>query len=142
MNSSKALGSERIGKLLIKFSIPAVVGMMVNALYNIVDGMFIGRYVGRLGLAGVSIVYPIMLAVLAFIMLIGFGATALISIRLGENRKDDAESILGNASTLLIIVPLIIFIFIQILLDKTLILFGASETVIPFARTYMSIVSF
>lgn len=141
-DNSKSLGTENVGKLLLKFSIPAIIGMLVNALYNIVDGIFIGRYVGELGLAGVSVSYPIMIVVLAFTLLIGFGATSLISIRLGENKKDDAEKILGNATSLLVIVPIILFIISQLFLDNILMLFGASVDVLPFAKTYMNIVSF
>lgn len=142
IDNSQALGTENIGKLLFKFSVPAIVGMLVNALYNIVDGIFVGRYVGSLGLAGVSISYPIMVVTLAFTMLIGFGATSLISIRLGEGRKDEAEHILGNATTLLFIVPVILFVIVQLFLDNILITFGASAEVLPYARTYMSVVSF
>ncbi len=142
IDHSKVLGTESIGKLLFKFSLPAIVGMLVNALYNIVDGIFVGRYVGSLGLAGVSISYPIMIVTLAFTMLVGFGATSLISIRLGEGRQDDAEKILGNATTLLVILPIILFVIVQLFLDKILILFGASAEVLPYARTYMSVISF
>ncbi len=142
IDNSAALRTESIGKLLFRFSVPAIVGMLVNALYNIVDGIFVGRYVGSLGLAGVSVSYPIMIVVLAFIMLIGFGATSLISIRLGEGRTDEAEQILGNATTLLFIVPVILFVLVQLFLNDILMMFGASEAVLPFARTYMSVVSF
>lgn len=142
LDSSKVLGTESIGKLLFKFSLPAIIGMLVNALYGIVDGIFIGQYVGSLGLAGVSIANPIMVVSLAFTMLISFGATSLISIRLGENRKDDAEKILGNATTLLVIVPIVLFILTQIFLDDILILFGSSATVLPYARTYTSVISY
>lgn len=142
VDNSKALGTESVVKLLFKFSIPAIIGMLVNALYNIVDGIFVGRYVGSLGLAGVSVSFPMMIVVLAFITLIGFGATSLISIRLGEGRKDDAEKILGNGTTLLFVVPIVLFIIVQLFLDNILMLFGASANVLPYARSYMSIVSF
>lgn len=142
LDSSKVLGTEKIGKLLFKFSLPAIIGMMVNALYGIVDGIFIGQYVGSLGLAGVSIANPIMIVAIAFTMLVSFGATSLISIRLGEGEKDDAEKILGNATTLLVIVPIVLFIIVQLFLDNILMLFGASANVLPYARTYMSVVSY
>ena len=142
LDTSKVLGTESIGRLLFKFSLPAIIGMLVNALYGIVDGIFIGQYVGSLGLAGVSIANPMMVVALAFIMLISFGATSLISIKLGEDRKDEAEAILGNATSLLVIVPIILFIIIQLFLDDILILFGASANVLPYARTYMSVVSY
>lgn len=142
MDTSKALGTESLGKLLFRFSLPAIIGMLVNALYGIVDGIFIGQYVGSLGLAGVSIATPIMLVSLAFIMLISFGATSLISIRLGEGRNQDAEQILGNATTLLAVVPIILFVIVQLFLDDILMVFGASKDVLPYAKTYMSIISY
>ena len=141
-DSSTMLGTESIGRLLLKFSIPAMVGMIVNALYSIVDAMFIGQYVGSLALGGVSIASPVIVVFLAFTMLIGIGATSLISIRLGEGKKEDAEKILGNATTLLTIMPIVLFIVVQVFLDKILIVFGASEALLPYARTYMSVVSF
>ncbi len=141
-DTSKILGTESIGKLLFKFSIPAIIGMLVNALYGIVDGIFIGQYVGSLGLAGVSVANPIMIVSLAFTMLVSFGATSLISIRLGEDNKEDAEKILGNATTLLFIIPVILFIIVQLFLDDILRVFGASANVLPYARTYMSVVSY
>src|SRR5699024_10882685 len=90
----------------------------------------------------VSVSYPIMIVVLAFIMLIGFGATSLISIRLGEGKQEDAEQILGNATTLLFIVPVILFVLVQLFLNNILMIFGASADVLPFARSYMSVISF
>lgn len=142
LDNSKILGTEQIGKLLFKFSLPAIVGMLVNALYNIVDGIFIGQYVGSLGLAGVSIANPITVVVIGFITLIGFGATSLISIRLGEDKKEEAEQILGNATTLLFIVPIVLFLIVQLFLNDILMLFGASSNVLPYAKTYMSVISF
>ena len=142
VDSSTMLGTESIGKLLLKFSIPAMIGMIVNALYSIVDAMFIGQYVGSLALGGVSIASPVIVVFLAFTMLIGIGATSLISIRLGEGKNEDAEKILGNATTLLVIMPIILFIITQVFLDRILIVFGASEALLPYARTYMSVVSF
>ena len=92
------LGEESIGKLLLKYSIPAIIGMMVNALYNIVDRMFIGRIpdVGSLALTGVGITMPIMSILLAFGMLIGIGSTANISLNLGRGKRDEAEKLIGK----------------------------------------------
>jgi len=87
MDKSKQLGEMKILKLLIKFSIPAIVGMLVNALYNVVDRIYIGNGVGSLGIAGITIAFPVMLVMMAFSMLIGIGANSLVSIRLGQNRK-------------------------------------------------------
>src|SRR5690554_6420904 len=97
MERSQQLGKENIGRLLLKFSIPAITGMLVMSLYNVVDRIFIGHGVGSLGIAGITIGFPVMIIMMAFAMLIGVGAASLISIRLGERRKEDAELIMGNA---------------------------------------------
>lgn len=126
-----------IPSLLVKFSLPAVVGMMVNALYNIVDRIFIGQGVGPLGLAGVTVGFPLMLIQMAFGMLIGLGANALISIKLGQQRKDEAERILGTATVLLIITSFIMSAFGLFFLPSLLRLFGASDAILPYAISYM-----
>ncbi len=85
MDRAERLGEARILPLLLNFSIPAIVGMLVQALYNVVDRIFVGNGVGPLGLAGLTVVFPVMLVQMALSMLIGLGATALISIRLGQD---------------------------------------------------------
>ncbi len=140
MDHTKQLGEAQISKLLLKFSIPAITGMVVNALYNVVDRIFIGQGIGRMGIAGLTIAFPLMTVMMALAMLIGLGATALISIRLGEQRKEEAELIVANAMVCLIIIALIVTTFGLIFLDPLLILFGASEDVLPFARDYMRII--
>jgi Na+-driven multidrug efflux pump len=87
MDKSFEFGNKSIGKLLWQFSWPAIVGMLVNALYNIVDRIFVGRGVGTLAIAATTVAFPIMLLLMALGMLVGIGATALISIRLGEQKK-------------------------------------------------------
>lgn len=140
MDKQKTLGSEPVGKLLLKFSIPAIVGMMVNALYNTIDRIYIGKSMGELGLAGLTISFPIMIIIMAFGMLIGLGATSLISIKLGEHKKDEAEKILGNAIFLLVITALSISVLGLIFLDPLLKLFGASEAVLPYSQAYLRII--
>lgn len=141
MDQSKQLGEEKVSKLLLKFSIPAIVGMLVNALYNVVDRMFVGNSnVGTLGIAGITVGLPIMLVIMAFGMLIGIGANSLISIRLGEQKKQEAELILGNAATLLVGVALFISVTGLIFIEPMLRIFGASEVVLPYAKEYMSII--
>ena len=90
MNQTKELGTESIGKLLFKFSIPAITGMIVNALYNIVDRIYIGHIkgVGSYALSGLAITFPISVIIMAFGMLVGIGASAVISIRLGEKNNE------------------------------------------------------
>src|SRR5690554_7417442 len=97
MDRAERLGQEQILPLLLSFSIPAIVGMLVQALYNVVDRIFVGNGVGPNGLAGLTVVFPVMLVQMAFSMLIGLGATALISIRLGEGKPREAEHIMSNA---------------------------------------------
>lgn len=88
------MGIEKISKLLVKFSLPAIVGLVVNALYNIVDSAFVGRGVGELALAGVTVSMPIVTTFIACVMLIGMGATTLISIRLGEKTETRLKRLL------------------------------------------------
>lgn len=140
MDSTKQLGGDNISELLIKFSIPAIIGMLVNGLYNIVDRIFIGQGVNSLGIAGNTISFPIMSIMMAFSMLVGVGATALISIRLGENKKDEAEVIIGNSVTLFLIISIIITILGLIFLEPLLILFGADASTLPYAMDYMSVI--
>jgi putative MATE family efflux protein len=137
---SAQLGRGSIPWLLLRFSAPAIVGMMAQALYNLIDRVFIGRALGSDGIAAIAVAFPFMLIVLAFGMLIGFGATAQISIRLGERRKADAERILGNAAVLLVIASLVMTVLGLLLLDPILKVFGASGPVLPLAGDYLRII--
>ena len=139
MDHSKQLGEEKVSKLILKFSIPAIIGMLVNGLYNIVDRVFVGRGVGELALSSVSIVFPIPLVLMAFGMLIGLGATSLVSIRLGQNKREEAQQIVGNAFVLLVIINLIISLVCFIFMDSILRLLGASPDVMPYARDFVSV---
>ncbi|HET6785806.1 MAG TPA: MATE family efflux transporter [Erysipelotrichaceae bacterium] len=138
------LGEEKISKLLIKFSIPAIVGMLVSALYNIVDRIYIGNApeLGANGLAGITIGFPLMLIMLAVGVLFGVGGATLFSIRLGQKREVDAEKVLGNAFVLLVGSGIIYMILGQIFLVPLLQLFGASPTVLPFSIEYMRVIFF
>ena len=142
MSNQKHLGDAPIGKLLLQYSIPAIIGMVVNALYNIVDRMFIGNIpdIGSLAITGVGITMPIMTIVLAFGMLIGIGTTANISLNLGKGNRTTAEKLLGNAFTLSIIVGLAIAITGTIFANLILNLFGASENTLFYAKEYIGII--
>lgn len=140
MNQSDQMAVETIPKLLIRFSLPAIVGMLVSSLYNIVDSIFVGRGVGSLALAGVTVSIPIITIFMACIMLIGMGATSLISIRLGEGRGDDAERIIGNALVLFLIIGITLTIVGLIFLEPILIFFGASPNILPYSMDYMRII--
>ena len=142
MSNQKHLGEAPIGKLLLQYSVPAIIGMIVNALYNIVDRMFIGNIpnIGSLAITGVGITMPIMTIILAFGMLIGIGATANISLNLGKGNRLTAEKLLGNAFTLSIIVGLAIAIVGTICANPILNLFGASENTLFYAKEYLNII--
>lgn len=139
MKESEEMRVESIPKLLLRFSMPAIVGLLVNSLYNIIDSMFVGRGVGDLGLAGVTVSFPIVTSFMACIMLIGMGATSLISIRLGQKKGDEAEEIIANAFTLFIVLGLSLTAIGLIFLKPILIFFGASPAVLPYATDYMRI---
>jgi putative MATE family efflux protein len=135
------LGTEKIGKLLFDFSLPAVIGMVVNTIYNIVDRIYIGQAVNPLGIAGITIVMPLMLVLMASSMLIGVGANALFAIRLGEGRRNEVEKIMGNAFALLFLIPGILILCCLFFLDTLIIrVLGASEAVFPYAETYLRII--
>lgn len=140
LDRSKQLGEEKVLDLLVKFSIPAIIGMLVNALYTIVDRIFVGNGVGSLGMAAAAIGLPISFILMAFSMLVGIGANTLVSIRLGEQKKEEAEKIMGNALVLLIIIPIVLTIIGLSFLEPLLKLLGASEAVMPYAKTFNSII--
>lgn len=141
-NQQQMLATEPVGKLILKYSVPAIIGMIVNALYNVVDRIFIGNIpgVGALAITGVGVTMPIMTIILAFGMLIGIGSTANISIKLGQGKRDDAEIIIGNSITLSVIISLAISIIGILFGDVILKSFGASESTLYYAKSYIYIV--
>lgn len=140
MDRDKLLGESKLLPLIMKFSGPAIVGMLVNALYNTVDRIYIGNKIGHLGIAGITVSFPIMLIMMAFGMLIGFGSTSLMSIRLGEKKRDEARKITGNSIVILGIGAIVISILGTIFLTPLLKAFGASPDVLPYAQDYLSII--
>lgn len=144
MERSNPLGEERIPKLLIKFSIPAIVGMMVNALYNVVDRIYIGNSadLGQNGLAGVTVAMPLMFVALAIGVLFGIGGATLFSIKLGQKEPEYAQKALGNAFFLLIVTSILYSILLQLFLTPLLSSLGASDATLPYAREYMRVILF
>lgn len=140
MEQSEALGQEKISKLLWQFSLPAIIGMVVNALYNIVDSIFVGNWVGDIGLTAVTIAFPIMIILMAIGMLIGIGASTLVSIRLGEQNRQEAEIILGNAFSLMVVAVVVTTVVALTFLDEILVLLGAEPHVLPYAREFTRII--
>lgn len=142
MNRQNVIGEEKISKLLMQFSIPAIIGMMVNTLYNIIDRMYIGNIpeVGSLALTGVGITLPIMTIILAFGMLVGMGTSARISLKLGQHKKDEAEHHLGNAFIMILILSALITVIGLVFMRPILTLFGASADTEIYASQYMQII--
>lgn len=140
MDRSARLGTENIQRLVLTFSAPAIVGMVAQAVYNLVDRIYLGHAIGSLGIAGTTVAFPVMLLIMAFSMLIGFGATALVSLRLGEQNKAAAEQVLGNALVLFVVEALVLTVVGLVFLDPILALFGASSEVLPLARDYLQII--
>ncbi|MGB3366023.1 MAG: MATE family efflux transporter [Acidaminobacteraceae bacterium] len=137
---NKMLGEEKISSLLWKLSLPATIGMLVNALYNVVDTIFIGYGVGPLAIGGLTIAFPIQMLIMALAQMIGIGAASAISRSLGAGDKEKADYYAGNSYSLIIILS-IIFVGIGVtFLDPLLRLFGASDTLLPYAREYMSVI--
>ncbi len=135
-----AMGRDSIPRLMVRFSLPAIGGMLANALYNIVDRIFVGRTVGPAGIGAISVVFPYMLLVFALGLLIGVGAGALVSISLGEKRRARAEKTMGNALVLLVAVSTAIAAAGGLFSTFILELSGASLTMLPLAREYMDVV--
>jgi len=128
-----------VGRLLLKFSLPAISAMIVNSLYNLVDRIFVGR-IGGLAMTGIGLSLPFMLILSAVSSLIGIGASSLISIKLGENKKEEAKGLLGNAITLLIGLMLLMTLLGLIFKIPILKAFGASEATMPYAVDFMTVI--
>lgn len=143
MSTSKSptfLGSEPIGKLLIQYSIPAIIAMTATSLYNIVDSIFIGHGVGSLAIAGLALSFPLMNLSAAFGSLVGMGAATTISVKLGQKDTESANIILGNVMTLNLIIGVVYTIVMLTFLDPILYFFKASEETIGYARDFMRII--
>lgn len=131
------LGTERIGKLLMQYAIPAIIAMTASSLYNMVDSIFIGHGVGPLAISGLAITFPLMNLAAAFGSLVGVGASTLISVKLGQKDYTTAQQILGNVVSLNLIIGVLFTIVCLLFLDPILYFFGASEATLPYAKDYM-----
>lgn len=140
MDRSARMRAQNIGGLLWSFSLPAIIGMLVNSLYNVVDRIFVGRGIGSLGIAATTVSFPIMILLMGVSILIGVGATALISIRLGEQDNEGAEKVAGNAMTMLVLLPATLAVIVLFSIEPVLTAFGASSEVLPYARDYLQII--
>lgn len=140
-NEENILGREKIGKLIRKFSIPCIISLLVNSLYNIVDQIFIGWGVGYLGNGATNVVFPIMMICLAFALMLGDGSSAYLSLKLGEKKKDEAGKGVGNGITLSIIVSLFLCVTSLVFLPQLLNLFGCTDALREYALSYGYIIA-
>lgn len=133
---------ESIPKLMWQYFVPAFTGVIINSLYNIVDRIFIGQGVGAYALSGLSAVFPIMIIMMAFGMLIGMGAGVRVSINMGKKDFKRAELVLGNAFVLIIIISVVITIVGFLIKEPLLRLFGVGENTAQYAHEYINIILF
>ena len=134
------LGTERIGKLLTQYAIPAIIAMTASSLYNMADSIFIGHGVGPLAISGLALTFPLMNLAAAFGSLVGVGASTLVSVKLGQKDYEGANQVLGNVLVLNVLLGLAFTFVFLLLLDPILYFFGASENTIGYARDYMQII--
>lgn len=138
--SGNPFKARTISSLLIKFSAPAVAGMFVSALYNIISRIYVGHEFGALGIASITLLFPMGFFFMAFSVLIGVGANALFSIRLGEKKEEEAHLILGNALVMLSLFSLTLMTLGYVFLEPVLLFLGADEATLPYAVPYMQVV--
>ncbi|MBE6160622.1 MAG: MATE family efflux transporter [Firmicutes bacterium] len=135
------LGKEKINKLLLTFSIPCVISMLINSIYNIVDQIFIGKGVGTLGNAATNVIFPLVIVFNAIASLVGNGAAANMSLKLGENKKNEASKGVGQALLIIILVSLVLGLISFFAMPKLVLLFGCTKNVYDYALEYGRIIS-
>jgi putative MATE family efflux protein len=141
MDNIEELRDTNVGRLMFKYFVPAFVGVIMNSLYNIVDRVFIGQGVGAEALSGISVIYPVMLIMMGFSMLIGIGTGVYVSLNMGRNKMKRAEETLGTGFVLMIVVSVIIMIIIYIFKVPILRSFGSTEETFQYANDYLNIIT-
>ena len=134
------LGTEKIGRLLKQYALPAIIAQTAASLYNMVDSIFIGQGVGPLAISGLAVTFPLMNLSTAFGTLVGAGAAVMLSVLLGQKNYKAANKVLGNVVSLNIIIGLIFMAAALIFIDPILYFFGASENTLPYAKEYITII--
>jgi putative MATE family efflux protein len=135
------LNTDRIGWLLLKLATPAFFAMFVQTLYNVINTIFVGHYVGPLGIAGLSIVFPMQMLIMGLGMMVGIGGASLISRLLGAGDVAGAERTVGNSISVSVVLSILVVIIILPFVDFWLRLIGASDAVLPYARDYLTIIA-
>lgn len=136
------LADDRLGRLLFSMSAPAIVGMFVMALYNIIDTIFVGRRVGAMAIGGLTVAFPIQMFIMSVGFSFGLGGASVISRALGEGRPDKARRAYGNVVLTVVVLAMALTVFGLVNLTALLKIFGATESILPLAREYVSITLF
>lgn len=134
------LGTERVGRLMLRFAIPSVISIVVNSLYNMVDQVFIGQGVGYLGNAGTNIVMPMATILMALTMMVGAGASTFVSLNLGRGEPKRAAQGAGNAMALSVVIGVVMLVVFEAFMEPLCRFFGATDSVLPYAVAYGRIV--
>ena len=134
------LGTDKIGRLLRQYALPAIIAQTAASLYNMVDSIFIGQGVGPLAISGLAVTFPLMNLSTAFGTLVGAGAAVMLSVLLGQRNYKAANKVLGNVVSLNVIIGLIFMAAALIFIDPILYFFGASENTLPYAKEYITII--
>lgn len=142
MDETKKIGTEKIPKLLLKYSIPAILGMLINAIYNILDTVFIGQSsdLGRIGIAGVAITFGIYVIIMGTAMLFGNGGAILFSTYLGQKKEKEAKQVLGNSTALLLISSITLTIIGLVFINPILRFLGAEGELFKYAKEYITVI--
>lgn len=140
-STNNPLAFEPIGKLMAKFSIPAVISMLVSAFYNIVDQVFIGQGVGMLGNAATNVAFPVTIICVAISLLVGIGGASNFNLEMGAGEEEKAEKIMGTALVTLVAAGAVIAVIVLVFLKPLLDLFGATSDILPYAKDYTSIIA-
>ncbi len=133
------LGTAPVKDLMLKFSIPSIIAMMVSALYNIVDQFFIGQKVGFLGNAATNVAFPCSTSCIALALLFGIGGASCFNLHMGKGEKEKAPFFIGNSAVMLASSGLVLSVITEIFLPKLLVIFGAPDNVMPYALDYVGI---
>lgn len=140
MEQIERFGTGDIRKIMREFAIPAIIGIIVNALYNIIDTIVLGHVVGELGLAATTVATPMMTLMMALSMLIGVGGNSLTALKFGEGKKEEAEKVLGNAATMMVIMGIIVGVAGNIFIDPLLWASGVTDASYEMSRQFISII--
>ncbi len=142
MTREERLGQEKVSRLLVSYAVPSIISMLVGALYNIVDQLFIGQGIGMLGNAATNVAFPLTTLCTSMALLFGIGGASNFNLAMGAQEKEKAAKFAGNSITLLISAGIIICVIVRVFLKPLMMLFGATDDTLDYSLTYTGITSF